>query len=151
MIADISTQAKTNYRIRLDVVVECVIMLLMQALAFRSHDGLETSKNQGNILALMKFIYKHNEEINRVSLRNAPENNILISPSIQKDICNCAAFLTTKLIIEDINDGFFSLLVDEARDSAIKEQMVVTLRYVNKKGMIVECILGIVHVQDTTS
>lgn len=43
------------------------------------------------------------------------------------------------------------LLVAEAHDSAIKEQMVVCLRYVNKQGCIVERILGIVHVQETTS
>ncbi|KAK1373233.1 TTF-type domain-containing protein [Heracleum sosnowskyi] len=129
MTAGISTQAKANYRIRLNATIECVRMLLMQALAFRGHDELETSNNQGNFLAVLKFLCKHNEEANRVSLKNAPENNILISPTIQKDVCNCASFLTTRAIIEDINDGFFSLLVDEARDSAIKEQMVVGLRY----------------------
>ncbi|KAK1378831.1 TTF-type domain-containing protein [Heracleum sosnowskyi] len=151
MIAGISTQARANYRIRLNATIECVRMLLMQALAFRYHDESETSNNQGNFLAVLKFLCKHNEEVNRVSLKNAPENNILISPTIQKDVCNCASFLTTRAIIEDINDGFFSLLVDEARDSAIKEQMVVGLRYVNSKGIIVERILGIIHVQDTSS
>lgn len=45
-----------------------------QALAFINHDESETSKN----LALMKFLCKHNEEINRVSLKNAFENNKLI-------------------------------------------------------------------------
>ncbi|KAK1361512.1 hypothetical protein POM88_045986 [Heracleum sosnowskyi] len=151
MIAGISTQAKADYRIRLNATVECVRMLLMHALPFRGHDESETSKNKGFFLALFNFLCKHNEEISSVSLKNAPENNILISPTIQKDICNCASFLTTRAIIQDINDGFFSLLVDEARDSAIKEQMAVGLRYVNKEGIIIERILGIVHVQDTTS
>lgn len=66
---------------------------------------------------------------------------MLIAPAIQKYIYSAASFLTTRAIIEDIGDDFFSLLVDEACDSAIEEQMVVCLRYLNKKGMIVECIL----------
>ncbi|WRX23841.1 protein of unknown function DUF4371 - like 1 [Theobroma cacao] len=63
----------------------------------------------------------------RVSLKNAPENHKLNAPSIQKDICNTAAFLTTRAMIEDIGDDFFSLLVDEARDSAILEVAVDSL------------------------
>lgn len=82
-------------------------------------------------------------------LKNAPENNKLSFPPIQKDICNSASILTTRAIIKDIGGNFFSLLVDEARDSAIKEQMIVC--YVSKHGGIIERILGIVHVQDTTS
>ncbi|KAK1385833.1 hypothetical protein POM88_023568 [Heracleum sosnowskyi] len=148
---EISTQAKLNYRFRLNASIECVRMLLTQALAFRGHDETDDSKNQGNFLVVLKFLCKHNEEINAVSLKNAPENNTLIAPAIQKDICNAASFLTSRAIIEDLGDNFFSLLVDEARDSAIKELMVVGLRYVNKKGMIIERILGIVHVSDTTS
>ncbi|KAK1352122.1 hypothetical protein POM88_053626 [Heracleum sosnowskyi] len=125
---EISTQAKLNYRFRLNASIECVRMLLTQALAFRGHDETDDSKNQGNFLVVLKFLCKHNEEINAVSLKNAPENNTLIAPAIQKDICNAASFLTSRAIIEDLGDNFFSLLVDEARDSAIKELMVVGLR-----------------------
>ncbi|GKB97348.1 zinc finger MYM-type protein 1-like protein, partial [Tanacetum coccineum] len=36
-------------------------------------------------------------------------------------------------------------------DSSCKEQMAVVLRYVNKKGYVIERFLGIVHVTDTCS
>ncbi|XP_047338859.1 uncharacterized protein LOC124942398 [Impatiens glandulifera] len=42
-------------------------------------------------------------------------------------------------------------MVDEARDSLVKEQMGVVLRYVNKKGCVIERFLAVVHVSDTTA
>ncbi|KAM1302248.1 hypothetical protein ACFX2H_013196 [Malus domestica] len=49
------------------------------------------------------------------------------------------------------NARFFSLLVDEARDVSIKEQMAVVLRYVDKNGKVIERFVGVQHVPDTTS
>ncbi|XP_042423292.1 zinc finger MYM-type protein 1-like [Zingiber officinale] len=57
----------------------------------------------------------------------------------------------TLAIINDIGDKFFSLMVDEARDSSVKEHMGVVLRYVNKKGCVIQRFLAVVHVPDTSS
>ncbi|KAK4256472.1 hypothetical protein QN277_009328 [Acacia crassicarpa] len=86
-----------------------------------------------------------------VVLENAPDNHKLTSPKIQKDLCQACADLTVKAIISDLGDDYFSLLVDEARDVAIKEPMAVVLQYVNKQGFIVERFIGIIHVSDTTA
>ncbi|KAK1384272.1 hypothetical protein POM88_022007 [Heracleum sosnowskyi] len=61
------------------------------------------------------------------------------------------ALETTKIILNELRDDLFSILVDESRDISIKEQMVVLLRYVDKRGCIVVRFLGVVHVSDTTS
>ncbi|XP_077223437.1 uncharacterized protein LOC143857050 [Tasmannia lanceolata] len=45
----------------------------------------------------------------------------------------------------------FSILVDEARDVSNKEQMAVVIRYVDKLGHVVERLLGITHVPNTTA
>lgn len=58
-----------------------------------------------------------------MTLKNAPENAKLISPEIQKDIVNAAATETANLIIKDIGDSLFSVLIDESRDISMKEQM----------------------------
>lgn len=39
---------------------------------------------------------------------------------------------------KDLNDDYFSILVDESRDVSFKEQMVVVLRHVDKKGSVIE-------------
>ena len=59
---------------------------------------------------------------------------------------NAIACEASKAIIKDLNNGFFSILVDESRDISMKEQIALVLRYVNKKGIIIEQFLGIVHV-----
>ena len=69
---------------------------------------------------------------------------------IRKNIVNAIACETSKAIIKDLDNGFFSILVDESRDISMKEQMTLVLRYVNKKGIIIEWFLGIVHVASTT-
>jgi len=86
---------------------------------------------------------------------------------------------TSELIKSEIGDRWFAVLVDEARDASIKEQMAVVVRYipplhlvislvlfccfqvtlfslfscrfVNDKGSVIERFLGIEHVSDTTS
>ncbi|KAI5676171.1 hypothetical protein M9H77_07121 [Catharanthus roseus] len=53
--------------------------------------------------------------------------------------------------VNKIGDKFFSLLVDEARDSSVKEQLSIVLRFVNDNGEVVERFLGVVHVSDTSA
>ncbi|XP_075645771.1 uncharacterized protein LOC142616902 [Castanea sativa] len=82
--------------------------------------------------------------------KKAPKNCKLTHHEIQKDIVNVIARETSKAIINDLDNGFFSILVDESRDISVKEQMALVLCYVNKKGIIIESFLGIVHVACTT-
>ena len=92
----------------------------------------------------------HNEFINKV-LQKAPKNCKLTHHEIQKDIVNAIARKTSKAIIKDLDNGFFSILDDESLDISVKEQMALVLRYVNKKGIIIERFPGIVHVASTTA
>ena len=131
-----SNQARIEYRTRLIASVDCLRFLVRQGLAFCGHNESEESKNRGNFLELLHFLANHNEVINDVVLKNAPNNLKLISPDIQYDIINASTSETTKAIIDDLRDGFFFILVDESRDMSNKEQMAVVLRYVNKKFLL---------------
>ena len=62
----------------------------------------------------------HNESINEV-LQTDPKNCKLTYPEIQKDIVNIIASETSKAIIKDLDNGFFSILVDESSDISMKE------------------------------
>ncbi|XP_047978486.1 uncharacterized protein LOC125220359 [Salvia hispanica] len=131
-----STTSKLEYRRRLGTTVMCLRYLIKQGLPFRGNDEYDESLNQ---------------EIANVVLKNAPQNLKLTSSDIQKDIINAASVETTKLIIDDIGDNSFSILVDECRDVSIKEQMGVAVRYVDKNGCLKERLHGIVHVSDTVA
>ena len=84
-------------------------------------------------------------------LQKTSKNYRLTHYDIQKDIVNTIVRETSKTIIKDLDNGFFSILVDESRDISMKEQMSLVLRYVNKKGIIIEQFLGIVYVASTTA
>ena len=53
--------------------------------------------------------------------------------------------------MKDLDNGFFLILVDESHDISVKEQMALVLHYVNKKGIIIEWFLSIVHVASTAA
>ncbi|KAL4602860.1 hypothetical protein ACB092_10G083500 [Castanea dentata] len=144
-----SNQDKAEYRIQLNAIVDCVRFLLFRGLAFRGHDESQGSSDKGNFLELLQFLGDHNESIKEV-MQNTWKNCKLTHHDIQKDMVNAIAHETSKAIIEDLGNGFFSILVDESRDISAKEQMALVLRYVNKQGIIIERFLGI-DVASTTA
>ena len=94
----------------------------------------------------MKFFADHNEDIKAVTLKNALNNLELTTLEIQKDTARAIAIETINVIIKDLGNAFFSILVDESRDLSRKEKMDVVLRYVDKKGQIIERLVSIEHV-----
>ncbi|CAJ2657333.1 zinc finger MYM-type protein 1-like [Trifolium pratense] len=145
-----SRQVKVEYRIRLTAILDCIRFLLSQGLAFRGNKESPSSTNKGNFLQLVDFLVNHNETIREV-WKNTRGNLKLTSPPIQKDFVRVAASETTKAILDDQGDSLFAIMIDESRDISVKEQMVVVLRYVNKKGQVIERFLGMVHVSDTSA
>ena len=145
-----SNQDKIEYRTQLNAIFDCIRFLLHRGLAFCGYDESDDLSDKGNFLELLQFLADHNDVINEV-LQKTPKNSKLTHPDIQKDIANAVAYKTTDAIIEDIGNGFFLILVDESHDISIKEQMVVVLRYVDKKGIVIERFLGIIHVVDTSA
>ncbi|XP_022845276.1 uncharacterized protein LOC111368267 [Olea europaea var. sylvestris] len=55
------------------------------------------------------------------------------------------------VVIKDIGDSPFSILVDESRDVSIKEQMPIVLCYADNIGHVNERFIGIEHVTSTTA
>ncbi|XP_034211299.1 zinc finger MYM-type protein 1-like [Prunus dulcis] len=146
-----SEQARMAYRRCLIASIKCTKFLLRQGLSFRRNDESATSSNKGNYLELLQFLADNDEKVKEVVLENAPGNLKLVAPKIQKDIVNACAGETLDVIMSGLKDRFFSILVDEARDISVKEQMAMVLRYVDDKGHVIERFVGVQHVTDTTS
>ncbi|CAO2831922.1 unnamed protein product [Amaranthus hypochondriacus] len=146
-----SDQAKVEYRNRLNASVDIARLILYSGLPFRGHDESETSSRKGNFLTFLEFFAKKNESVGSVVLKNAPGNNQMTSPPIQKDIANACYKETIKAILEELGDDYFAILVDESRDVSCKQQMALVLRYVDKRGFVMERLVGLAHVTSTTA
>jgi hypothetical protein len=124
-----SQKAEEEYRGRLIIILGVVRFLLLQAHAFRGHDESFESNNKGNFLEMLDWYKEKDAKVARL-LDSAGRNHTMTSHKVQKDLCKACAEETSKVIIAEIGDRYFAVLVDEARDASIKEQMAVVLRFV---------------------
>ncbi|XP_022867572.1 zinc finger MYM-type protein 1-like [Olea europaea var. sylvestris] len=144
-----SSSQQQSYRTRLNAVLDCTRFLLMQGLSFLGHDESKESLNRGNLIELLNWYAARCKEIKEVLFSNAPGNDQMTSPTIQKDLINFCAVEMTRAIINEIGDSLFSILVDEAGDNSMKEQIAVVLRFVDKSGQVKERFLGMSYVTNT--
>nr|XP_016469826.1 PREDICTED: zinc finger MYM-type protein 1-like [Nicotiana tabacum] len=111
-----------------------VRFLLRNGFPFRGHNESEDSECKGVFLELLEFHGDKHPDVEKVILHHAPKNDIIICPTIQKEIVDACAKETTKTIIKDLDSDYFGILVDESNDISHKDQMALVLRYVNKNG-----------------
>nr|GEV72726.1 hypothetical protein [Tanacetum cinerariifolium] len=147
----LSAKSKRKYLTRLLASLHCIRLLLHQDLSTRGKKEGLISINNGIFLELLAWLAKHNEDINKVVLRRAPKNYKLTFPFIQIDLIKCCTKEISKIIIKEFGEDYFVILAYESFDVSHKEQMSLCLRYVDKKGAIVERFLGILHVKDTNA
>jgi hypothetical protein len=130
-------QMNDDYRVRINTSLIATKYLLRCGLPFRGHVEKHDTLFKGPFLELVGTLKEANPEIASV-LDNAPGNNYMTAPKIQKDLAAACAFEITQQIICDIADDVFCVLIDESGDVAGKEQMAVVIRYVNSEGLVRE-------------
>ncbi|KAL7584485.1 uncharacterized protein LOC111885399 [Lactuca sativa] len=146
------TEAEDHkYKARLRVSIIVVRLLLKIGLPFRGNDESVNSENRGFYIEVLKAIRETSEDIFNNTLENAPKNNQLIFPKIQKELVQCFAQEVLLSIRQEIGQDVFALLVDESCDVSKKEQMAIVLRYVDNLGFVKERFIGVVHVKDISS
>ncbi|KAG5613349.1 hypothetical protein H5410_024630 [Solanum commersonii] len=123
---------------RLSASVNVTRFLLKLGLSFCGHDESRSSSNRGFFIELLQWYRDINEDVGSIILEKAPKNEMMYSPSIQKDIIDSCAKETIKVILEDLDGDYFGILVDESKDVSHKEQMSLVLKYVNKEGEVIE-------------
>ncbi|KAL0012916.1 hypothetical protein SO802_008024 [Lithocarpus litseifolius] len=144
-----SDQIASN-RLRLKASINVVKVLAFQGLAFRGQDESSDSINRGNFLEILDLVVSYNEYVAE-AIEKAPKNASYKSPKIQKEILHVFSNKVKKAIREEIGDAKFCLIVDEARDESMREQMAIVIRFVDKDGFVRELFFGVVHVPDTTA
>jgi hypothetical protein len=92
---------------------------------------------------MLEWYRKKDPKVAMVTGENAPGNNKMSCPNVQKDLVRACAEETSEAIKAGIGGRLFAVLIDEARDASIKEQMVVVVRYVTS--------FTLHYVLDTTS
>ncbi|XP_047256076.1 zinc finger MYM-type protein 1-like [Capsicum annuum] len=122
-----SSKDKHGYCIRLTATIDVSRLLVRQGLAFR----------------IMMNLSHH--------LTKAPQNDQTTCLRIQKEIVIACKIETIKGIIKELNGDYFSILVDESFDISCKEKMTIVLRYVDDGEFVMERLLDIVHVKNTSA
>ena len=150
VVSNFTSEQIANNRIRLKASIDVVRHLSLQAIAFRGRDESSTSTNRGNFLTTLDLMVGYNNDIVEI-MAKAPKNATYTSPQIQKEILHVISTKVKKAIRQEIGDAKFCIMVDEARDESMKEQMAVVFRYVDAKGFVKERFFGLIHVVDTAA
>ena len=106
----------------------------------------------GNFIELLNFAVRRGDKVLENHLQNHQKNASYISKTSQNKLISCCGqVITDKLISEVKNSKYFSILADEACDSAVKEQLSLVLRYVDSEYNIKEDFLRFVHCKEGLS
>lgn len=117
-------------------------LLLCQGLPIRGHVDVA-----GNLYQLMKCRSKDVPQLSQWL-----ENKDYQSPEIVNELIKLMAKEVLRDLVSDINSvRFYSLIADETRDMCGKEQMAITIRWVNDNYEIFEDLIGLAVVDKTDS
>ncbi|KAJ9159489.1 hypothetical protein P3X46_024996 [Hevea brasiliensis] len=137
--------------------------------AFLCHVGKDPNSLYKVVVKKSRDLMNHNEHIKKVIEKQSCqqiENNFLrlkVSCGAIKWLIFQACALrrhdessssknrVQDAICDEIGDGKFHVIVDDARDESKKEQMAIMLRFVNKHDYVRKPFFDLVHVLDTTA
>jgi len=109
----------------------------------RKHDKSNPYANHDNFLELLKFRACGGDEVLERQLRTSSRNSRYTSKTIQNELITICGDMIRNRILDDIRQAkFYSVIADEASDSANDEQLAISIRYVDTSGNAQEWFLG---------
>lgn len=131
----------------LKVIIDVLLYLARQNIAFRGHDESFLSTNQGNFLELVKVISQYHPIIQHhlVKIQNKKKNRLTF---MSHDTQNCllkilAEQIRSKILKEVQQAGLFAIIIDTTTDVEKLEQMCFVIRYLNEEGQIQERLIAL--------
>ncbi|XP_075658958.1 uncharacterized protein LOC142628806 [Castanea sativa] len=104
----------------------------------------------GPLILVIVLLCKHTSNRLPYDGEKKLPNATYTSPRIQKELLYVYSAKVNNTIQEEIGDVKFCIMVDEARDESMKEQMAMVFRYVYTEGFV-KCFFGLIHIVDTTA
>lgn len=122
--------------------INMIIYLSTQEMAFRGNDERKSSDNQGNFKELAKFASTLDENFNKFIDPTVSSVFTGLSKTIQNDLIDSLTKILMEHICNEINNATcFSWEIDESTDISCFSQMSVVFRFVSE-GKLLERFLG---------
>ena len=143
-------------RQKLVPIIKSVVFCGKQTIPLRGHRDDETNQgidnNRGNFQELLDFRVDSGDAILQEHFTTAPKNATYRSKTTQNEIINCIKDQIQESIIEEVKGaGIFSILADETPDISKREQLAVSLRYLDEEGVVQEKFVQFVECDTGTS
>jgi hypothetical protein len=116
-----------NNRLQLKASIDVVRVLAFQGVAFRGRDENVDSNNRENFLEILNLMVSYNEQIAEV-IAKSPKNASYTLPMIQKEILHILSNKMNEVIRKEIGNAKFYIIVNEALDESMKEQMAIVFK-----------------------
>lgn len=126
--------------------INMIIFLSTQELAFRGNDETNASDNQGNFKELAKFAAKLDENFNKFIDPSSIFTGL--SKTIQNELIDSVTKIVLQTVYNEINSATcFSWEIDETTDISCFSQMSVIFRFVSN-GKLLERFLGFFNISE---
>lgn len=144
----------THGRQVLEVILDAILFLAENNLAFQGHSRKIEDKDCGNFLGLIKLLSKYSAPLATHLARLKKGSTSYLSPQIQNEFVVLCAQSTKNKILEDIKSRkYFSIMVDSTPDSSRKDQLSEIIRTVecSQDGCIIhESFIDFISSNDKT-
>ena len=131
-------------REKLKPIIDCVIVLGKQNIAFTGHrdNGANMlTNNPGNFQAILDLIVTSGNNVLEEHFLTTPKNATCRRKTIQNQIMSCCGQFNLQTLVKEIKQaGCFSILADETPECANLEQMPVVIRFVDVNAVIMEFV-----------
>jgi len=139
-------QEKKRWRDVLSRILDVILLLAKQNLAFREH------RENGNFLEILKLLSKYDPVLREHFLSIEKAKTSYLSPQTQNEFIDLLGNHVRQSILDDVKDAkFYSIITDTSPDISQTDQMSQILRYVkvtNDDVQVLESFIDFLPVRE---